>query len=301
MQRAWKLLRCAASGYFALHMVFTNDPELARISEPPCDRIKAMLHEVPQFSPLDLPADAAFVAWIDLLGTSSTMGRSLHETTNAIGKLHMSVLESRLELASQVHVYPLIDGVYLVCEQQKPLLDIIKRLMRRLALNFMQETSNLKLFMPRGCISYGPVVEGRRVLRHINGILAGHADYTRFLLFGPPVARANAGERSAAPFGIWIDEPARTSPPPAERMQMTQWHWWTHRVRYPDNTKRAYGHGRTGRFDTDEHLDNDRFLAAELCQRMLSFYAWCKKHHAWIGYPEKSLAEHEALVRQYFG
>lgn len=57
-----------------------------------------------------------YVAWLDLMGASNTMARSLSKAANYIGKIHLAAFEAE---NSAVTTYPVIDGCYFVSEDRR--------------------------------------------------------------------------------------------------------------------------------------------------------------------------------------
>jgi hypothetical protein len=103
----------------------------------------------------------------------------------------------------------MMDGVYITSPRQGPLRYLLSAVLRRLAETFLVEKTPWFKFMVRGCISFGPLIDGRDLPEQASHSLARNPTYRDSILIGIPLAQAYRGETSAPPFGVFIDESAR--------------------------------------------------------------------------------------------
>jgi hypothetical protein len=230
-------------------------------------------------------APVKYVAWLDLMGSTSIMTRSMAVSASFLGKLHSAALQSKTEMEDaddtpleDLRIYPVVDGLYITCTNQTPLLRFLKKTISRCAFDFIFARQELHKFMVRGSICLGPVVEGAALCTKSHFHLKANPAYAEHILFGPPVAIAYKQERLAAPFGIYVDASIRVVTPP-ERPPLTyaHWRWWKLEPRT---------------YDED--------LAAELYKQLIIFLEWCHKCNTWVLYDREAIARHTDLVRQYF-
>lgn len=231
------------------------------------------------------PAPTKYVAWLDLMGSTSIMTRSMAISASFLGKLHSAALESRTEMErsddlplEDLRIYPVVDGLYVTCTNQTPLLRFLKRTLSRCAIDFLFARQDLHKFMVRASICLGPVIEGAALCTKSHFYLKANRDYTEHILFGPPVAIAYKQERLAAPFGVYVDASVRVvTPPERPPLSRAHWRWWK-------LEQRAY----------------DEELAAELYKQLIAFLEWCNKCNTWVLYEREAISRHIDLVHQYF-
>jgi len=214
--------------------------------------------------------DLAYVCWLDVMGASSVMERSLSMAANFVCKLHHAVLESPHEY---VKLYPMVDGLYATCETQLSMKTFLTGAFTALAQIFVGEAAIHHRFIPKAAVAYGPVLHGERIPVSSSRILAAHEDYRKMLLFGMPMIQAHNGEQYAPPFGILIHESARAFAGPEEKPFSCVWWQW---------------------------FDRDRDLAARLNKELKKYYEWCEKNpHAILYHPHR-IREHKQLAAEYF-
>lgn len=223
-----------------------------------------------------------FVAWIDIMGSSSYMAISENKSAIFIGKLHSCILRSRRYSDFNGGVYPFVDGCYATSENLPNLLKFLKCFFFIMAINFILEDRDENRFMCRGSISFGNVIEPDAIM-NCNAEFQDkqNDDYTLGILFGSSLARVNAAEKLAAPFGVWVDEMARMIPP-IPKLPMTNWRWWNH---------------KSGIDGIDRY---DRDIETELAECLKSYLAWCRKNSHEMLYAEEAITRHEHIASQYF-
>jgi hypothetical protein len=169
----------------------------------------------------------------------------------------------------------MMDGVYITSPRQGPLRYLLSAVLRRLAETFLVEKTPWFKFMVRGCISFGPLIDGRDLPEQASHSLARNPTYRDSILIGIPLAQAYRGETSAPPFGVFIDESARAfSGEKEEPFSFVWWDWYSH---------------------ADPPLD-----APAMHQALMEHFEWCKKHTATIGYAPERIEHHQRLAGEYF-
>lgn len=210
-----------------------------------------------------------YVCWMDVMGTRSIMSQSLERAANFIIRLHASVLRSRLP---DQRFYPMLDGIYITCPSQQDMLELLRRAFQVLACEFTAATEDYHRFIPKASLAYGPVVHGSTLVPAVNPELAGNRTVRDSLVLGLPVIEAHEGERSAPPFGIFVDISARTfSPPGSSPLPFVWWRWFNATYTRPAN-----------------------FL-----QAVNGYYAWCEANHFTQQYDPQRISEHKAMAIEY--
>jgi hypothetical protein len=88
------------------------------------------------------------------------MSRSLPITGNFLFKLHVAALEAP---RNELILYPVMDGIYVVSAQQRPMREFLEHLMTRTADLFVSTPEMQHRFLVKGALAYGPVIHGRDV------------------------------------------------------------------------------------------------------------------------------------------
>jgi hypothetical protein len=225
-----------------------------------------------------------YVAWIDIMGSSSFMSISSNKSAIFIGKLHSAVLKAKKQSQYNGNLYPFVDGVYLTSVNLYEILRITKAIYRALAINFLTENRNEYRFLIRGAVAFGNVVEAENIRDCSNVFTDKYAGaYPDGILFGSSLARANHSERQAAPFGVWIDETARLFPgQDGSTLPVTFWDWWDFETRSEEIDK--YG------------KDLEKALAKEVS----NFLSWCKTRSHELIYEKTAIERHVELSAEYF-
>ena len=224
------------------------------------------------FDATHLPQPASeYVAWIDVMGTQSSMSRSLNATANFIFKLHSAALQAA---TGSIRLYPVMDGLYAAGSAQSQMLDFLRSVFQQVAEEFNQTQVAHHRFIIRGALAFGPVIHGADVSAQASTVLASNLDYRRAILLGMPMVQAHLSEASAPPFGISVHDSARVFAPPGH--QPLHAIWWSWR-----NT-----------------ANQETWLA--LKPALMQHLQWCSERSMSIGYPADRLKEHQEMVRQLF-
>ena len=235
-----------------------------------------------------------YVGWVDVMGASHMMRRSIDAASKNIGRLHEAVLRAKKSAANadDVRLHPLTDGVYIVSEQYKPVSDILGRVFRSYAHTCLSMKSDSRFCPIRAAIAYGRVVDEAAYLQKLLGKLpaksktAAHKAYLVNVIHGKAYAAANEAEHSAPPFGIYHDASLRDFGTTESDNPLT-WpleKWW------------CFGRSAT---------EAQQTFAKAFGQRLLDHFDWVKSHPIDSEMPadesDKKLETYKRQIKEYFG
>jgi len=180
--------------------------------------------------------------------------------------LYFQILSKELEI-EECTIYPMMDGVYVVSEDLDEMIVFLKATFERAARQVVEREVE-DVFLIRGGLSYGPIVEGKDFQIEFND--QEYQDNIESLLIGPPMVEAYTMEEEAPPFGIAIHESARSFTPDDFRYQ---WYKWFS----PDN----------------------RELANDLRKTIEAYFNYSKRHAHVTNYPAEKIDHHMELMQQY--
>lgn len=238
-----------------------------------------MMPEIkPAFFNVDHIAETApvYVCWLDVMGSQNAMLRSVRTAANFVCKIHDAALNEISKSADRgIRLFPMMDGVYVTSPRKGPLCYFLSRVMRRLAETFLREKTPWFRFLVRGCIAYGPLVDGKDIQPDASHSLAANPKYRDSILIGMPLVQAYRGERESPPFGIFVDESARAFCGEHEKpFSFIWWDWYS---------------------EADPPLD-----AKEMHSALMEHFKWCCRHVATIGYAPERIEAHRRLADEYF-
>jgi len=237
-----------------------------------------MVQEItpPEFNSREMPNPSEkYVCWMDIMGTGSIMPRSLETSSIFIFKLHVAALEA--SESEEIHLYPMMDGVYAVSNSKQTLLTFLEKVFSAMAVDIKENINEEHYkYVVKASIAFGPVVHGEDIPSEASNVL--EPNYNGSILLGMPMVQAYQSEQEAPPFGVYIHESARAFAPDSEAPFNHYWWEWFH------------PHGK----DYDFHE-----LAENLCQNLKSYYDWCEKNHNKIGYQIKKIKSHRDLCEEY--
>ncbi len=216
-----------------------------------------------------------YVCWLDVMGSESSMLRSISIASNFVMKLHISAL--RTQTAFPVELYPVIDGIYACSTDQPRILAFANRVFSSIAIEFLSESEPLHRFMVRAGLAFGPIIKGTNTTQG-SPVLAQHQPYCDRILIGMPLTQAYRCERAAAPFGVYLHESVRAfAPIGTSVLSGIHWKWW-----------KFY----------NQHSDPQ--LASELESALKTHLQWCVAHSTTVQYPKDDIQRHLELVKEYF-
>ncbi len=211
-----------------------------------------------------------YVVWVDVMGTQARMSRSLQQTANFIFKLHIAALTANS--ANAVKLYPVMDGVYAACPEQRNMLAFLRRLFSLIATEF-NERINFHRFMVRGCLAFGPTIHGATVPDTASNELSANPLYKNSILLGLPMVQAHSFETSAPPFGIFVHESARSFSSAGDAPLHELWWKWA------PSTDRTW---------------------QSLQENLARYLTWCKERSMRIDYKSDRIDIHKLMAEQYF-
>ena len=213
-----------------------------------------------------------YVCWIDIMGTKEAMKTDIRRCANFIFKLHASVIEA---CANHKHItpYPVMDGVFITSSSKQCIFDCISSIFSNCASDFCREKDVKYLYLIKGALAYGAVYHGRDLPSACNNIFDSQSQYKQSLLLGMPVIQAFLGEKSAPPFGIYIDESARAFAPDGEKPIQWKWHRWDFWTKFPLNT---------------------------MIDKMTVYFQYVHNHAISLNYPQEDVKRHISTFNDYF-
>ena len=212
-----------------------------------------------------------YVAWIDVMGIQSAMGRSLSISGNFVFKLHVAALESANE---NVKLYPIMDGFYASSLSQQEMISFLFKVFKKIAFTFVKEATHFHRFIIRGALSYGSIIHGSEVKALASDSFKSNIAHKDAILLGIPMIQANKAERSAPPFGVFIHESARSFSP--EGIKPLHYVWWK----------------------WEDKKDPDLWNTTK--NSLMDYYKWCKENSESLLYASERISFHENLAKQYF-
>jgi hypothetical protein len=218
-----------------------------------------------------------YVCWLDIMGTTNQMLRSLPIAANFIFKLHCAALEAcdDLESTAGVRLYPVMDGIYVTSDRRTPLTTILNRTLLRLVNTFLYEEKCFHQFLVRGAIAFGPIYHGANLDARTAHVLESHAGHRDAILMGLPMAQAYGAEADAPPFGIAVHSSARAFAPAGDRPFRFIWLNWFRSAESPIQVN-------------------------ELLEKLGTYFDWQRDHCNMTGYDPSRIQHHRDLSREFF-
>ena len=217
------------------------------------------------------PSSFEYVLWLDVMATRNTMSVSIAKAANFIFKLHMAVTRATQDFQKFIRLYPVMDGVYITFTDRKKMEDIIKKIFILLANIFCFEKNEIEQFLVRGAIAFGPVYHGAQVSEIPNPISPWNPSYKTAILLGNALTLAYTQEEKAPPFGIYIDETARTF---GDDPFKCRWYSWS---------------------DPKCFTNKSLFL-----DKMHKYFAYALLHAHELDYKKDRIKYHQTLFKEYF-
>ena len=220
-----------------------------------------------------------YVLGCDGMGTSRELNRSIIRTASFVFKLHRAFGVARTEVPA-IRCYPVMDGIYVTAESSEDLRVAIKIAYVLFARDFIQGRGTQNKFMMRGGLAYGPVLHGADIPDEAFGDLTPIRDTKRSVLLSPAMVLAYRAESKAPPFGIYVDDSAKTFPqlvrPTETGFFSNLYQWW---------------------LGDDEATS----VALGLYDQIMFYHDKAKVHSVGMGYSLDRIDAHEQLAEEYFG
>lgn len=208
-----------------------------------------------------------YVAWVDVMGIQSAMGRSIAVAANFVFKLHVAALESKLP---GITLYPVMDGVYASSPSEADMANFLGRVMKSLATLFSAERNQIYRFVVRGGAARGQIHHGRNLHREASHVLANNPGHRDQVLLGQPMIDAHQGENRAPPFGIYVHESARTA-----LFGTSKEGWWRW------------------------FIGDATFSPAAMHEQLRVYFDWCYECSEEIRYAPERILVHRGFSEQY--
>ena len=235
----------------------------------PSKRIYLNSNKIPYLVP-------RYVAWLDVMGSRSTMQRSLHASINNVGRLHVAILMHRKQPG--LTVSPFMDGAYIRTRGKPSMLDFLHFTFEELAHDFVTQEWHEQRFLSRCGLSFGNVLEGTEIPTSVNFIIGAksNTDYRTGVIFGYPMVEAFQSEATAPPFGIAIHASARSfAKENSKPLSGFWWKWFKYRDVVP------------------EYFD-------EFKSTLIDYFKWCERRTHTLMYAKDRVFAHRAMAEEYF-
>lgn len=186
---------------------------------------------ISRFEVGNIPHEHAYVAWLDIMGASSFMRRSLEDASDMIGKFHATILNaygSFIEAnkkSSDVSVHVLTDGAFVVSHSAQRLQAVLRDSMISIVKTFLYSSTSRR-FMTRCAVAAGDIVTSATMTDRLfwkKGFAEESWSITRNIMLGGPFEKAYHLEGCAPPMGVFVDDSALGG----ESFSMCNvWKWW---------------------------------------------------------------------------
>ena len=186
---------------------------------------------IARFETRNIPHEHSYVAWIDIMGASSFMRKSLADASDRIGKFHAAILNAygsfieSNKKSSDVSVHVLTDGAFVVSHSAQRLQAVLRDIMTSLVETFLVSSTGQK-FMTRCAVAAGDIVTSATMSDRIfwkKGFKDESWSLTRNIMLGAPFEKAYHLEGCAPPLGVFVDGSALGN----EAFGMRNvWEWW---------------------------------------------------------------------------
>lgn len=234
-----------------------------------------------------------YVLWCDGMGTGEALSNSLRSAANFIFKLHRALAEA-VGSQSDVHVYPLMDGMYVTASKRQVIQDMIRDAFVRLGQEFNLHDDVTRHFLVRGGVAYGATIHGADVSEDafVPGVgtkfeAANRKAFAKStlnttrsqLLLSSAMTMAYRVESLAPPFGVFVDDSALSMPQTVDGRDKgfpsRMWRWWE-----KDATART--------------------VATQLATKVDAYFSEVSERTRELAYPAESLSKHKAAYEEYF-
>lgn len=218
-----------------------------------------------------------YVAWIDIMGTRVAMRETIDRCANFIFKFHAAALTC-LTSAKDISLYPVMDGIYVTSKSKDSILDYLCHTFFECSKDFCN--SELRFcYLIKGALAFGSIYHGKNIPVEVNYTFTEHKNYKDSLLLGLPMIQANAGEKSAPPFGIYVDESARSFAPEGQFPLGHRWYRW----------------------DKNKFIQTCGFSTIEpFKKKMGQYFEYMRKHSIQNRYELSEIAKHQEMFNDFF-
>lgn len=226
-------------------------------------------------------AKGEYVLWCDGMGTGQELNRNLDSSAVFVLKLHAAFSRAS-EGQLGVKVYPVMDGMYITCSNRETIEDILAEAFFLLAKDFIASRGTKNMFMVRGGIAFGPVIHGADICDSVFGSIVVNSIVKDSILLSPAMVAANKVESKAPPFGIYVDDSAKTSPVLVSSSDKgfvsSLYQWWS-----------------------KERHSEKKDILSNLYRNIVHYFDKSKTHSIGMNYPIERIEFHEKLLEEYLG
>jgi len=222
-----------------------------------------------------------YVVWCDGMGTGQELNRNLDRSAVFVFKLH-SAFSKASEGLLHINFYPVMDGMYITCPNRETIEDLIAEVFYLLAKDFVSSNGTANMFLVRGGIAFGPVIHGKDICDSAFGDIVVNNRVKNSILLSPAMVAANRVESKAPPFGLYVDDSAKTSPvlvDPKDKGFISSLHQWWSRERHKSK----------------------RDVLPNLYHNIIHYFEKSKIHSVGMNYPTEKIEAHEKLLEEYMG
>lgn len=219
-----------------------------------------------------------YVAWIDLMGTREAMRETIDKSANFIFKFHANALTC-LASNTDIVLYPVMDGIYVTSTTKELFIDFLCHIFLECSKDFCSADVRF-CYLIKGAIAFGPIYHGQNIPAEVNYLFSKHTNYKNSLLLGLPMIQAYLGEKLAPPFGLYIDESARSFAPTGQTPLGNRWYRW--------DKNKSIQHKGLGAITTFK-------------DKMNQYFDYMEKHHVQNNYPLADIAKHREMFEDFFG
>ena len=220
-----------------------------------------------------------YVLWCDGMGTSRELNRSMNRAAGFVLGLHRAFAVARTEVPS-IRCYPVMDGLYITTGCRDDLRLAIRVAFVQFARDFIGGHGTQNMFMMRGGLAYGPVLHGEDIPDEAFDDVEPIRNTKKSILLSPAMVLAYHAESKAPPFGIYVDDSAKTFPqlmvPEDTGFISNLYQWW--------------------REDEDTAS-----VARSLYEQIVFYLDKSRVHSVGMGYGIDRIEAHGQLAKEYFG
>jgi len=186
-----------------------------------------------------------------------------------------------------------MDGIYITSPTREDMQNVLKSAFCELAREFINKPGVKNMHMMRAGLAFGPTLHGADIKDEaFYGTYRGYIttremfenssidDVRHHVLLSPAMVVAYEAERHAPPFGVYVDDSAKTYPQLVENsgggFKSSLYQWW----------------------GGDEAA---RQIAAKLYEQIVFYLNTSETHSVGLQYPREIIERHRVLAKEYFG
>ena len=215
-----------------------------------------------------------YVCWIDMMGTKNAYSISPNKASIFMAKFHVAILEATQTFIGKIHLYPVMDGIYITANKLDVMISVLQSILEFLANTFVHSNDPSKQFLVKGGLAFGTVWHGYKITGKSSRIFDSTQEnkkYKEKILLGNPLAVANSVEKLAPPFCVYLDKSVGLSKGEYSQVHK-KWLLW-------DMNKINGG--------------KDNFVA-----QMENYFTYAKDNSYFLEYKEEEIRRHKKLFQE---